>query len=279
MRSLLRRLTSSLAGNYFITVKVKPNILILHLLHRKAKCMFEQASLFAHSCSPNCSWNIEFNRKGLIVHKSNPDIQIEVRTAASIKKGEMLTIFYSTRYALFGTLKRIVLMEEIAHFQCKCTRCRDRTELGTFMSAVKCLECDRDYLLPEDPMQVQSEWKCLNSFCGRTLSVSKIVCRVCEIEDYVERIKDLNLNIDQELKLLPAIADKYSGTIVHENHYVLQEISMRIVQLEIEGGIVNDENVSQIRLPSLERFVMQCKYLLNIAHTLLSAMTGYTGKE
>lgn len=238
--------------------------------------MFEQASLFAHSCSPNCSWNIEFNRNESKSPR-RPDIQIKVLTSLPIKKGEMLTIFYSTRYALYGTLKRMVLMEEIAHFQCKCARCSDRTELETFMSAVKCLDCERDYLLPEDPMEVQSEWKCMNSSCGCTQSVSKIVCKVCEIEDCVERIRDRNLNVPDELTQLSTVARNHSGITLHKNHYALQDLSMRIVQLVVEGGYLNDEKITEIGLTNLDFFVTQCEYLLNVAHTLLSAMTGYVG--
>lgn len=247
------------------------------LLNRKTKCLFEEASLFAHSCSPNCSWYIKFNQNESTSYE-RPNIQIEVLTAVPIKKGEMLTIFYSTRYALYGTLKRIVLMEEIAHFQCKCSRCRDRTELESFMSAVKCVDCENGYLLPEEPTEVQSDWKCLNSLCGSTQSVSKIVCKVCEVEDYVERIKDLNLNVQDELKLLSTVARKYSGHILHKNHYALQDISLRIVQLVVEDGYLNEEKISQISLPNLDFFVTQCEYLLNNGHRLLSAMTGYIGK-
>lgn len=236
--------------------------------------MFEKASLFAHSCSPNCSWTIDFNRN----ETKNPDIRIEVITAAPIKKGEMLTIFYSTRYALYGTLKRNVLMEDIAHFQCKCTRCRDKTELETYMSAVKCSNCEKGYLLPVQPTVVQSDWKCSNSVCESMQTVGKIVSKVCQIEDYVERIKNLDLNARDELKMLFSVVGKCSEIVLHKNHYALQEISMRIIQLEVEHGILNEDEVSQIDLPNLDLFIAQCKYLLDIAHILLCAMTGYIGK-
>ncbi|KAG4077752.1 hypothetical protein HA402_011181 [Bradysia odoriphaga] len=242
----------------------------------RAKCMFKKASLFAHSCSPNCYWNIELKQNESKSCKNQPDIQIEVATAIPIKKGEMLTIFYSTRYALYGTLKRIVLMEEIAHFQCKCYRCRDNTEMKTFMSAVKCFDCKRDYLLPEYPTEVQSDWKCLD--CGSTQNVCKIVSRVCEIEDQAEQIQGLGLSFKDELALLSTIARKASGNILHKNHYVLQEIATRMIQLLIENGILNIEKSSENTIPDLELFVNQCTFLLNIAQTLLSAMNGYIGK-
>lgn len=241
--------------------------------------MFKKASLFAHSCSPNCYWNIDLKQNGSISCTNQPDIQIEVTTSVPVKKGDMLTIFYSTRYALYGTLKRIVLMEEIAHFQCKCCRCCDNTEMGTFMSAVKCLDCERDYLLPEYPTTVQSDWKC--SDCGSIQNVCKIVSRVCEIEDQVEKIKGLDLNVKDELTLLSAVAQKASGNILHKNHYVLQDISTRMIQLLVENGILNgeEEENSGNMTTNLELFVSQCQFLLSIANMLLSAMTGYIGKD
>lgn len=252
----------------------------LPLPYRKAKCLFEKASLFAHSCSPNCSWNIEFNQNDRTNEGEWRKIQIEVVTAVPIRKGEMLTIFYSTRYARYGTLKRIVLMEEIAHFLCKCSRCEDRTELGTFMSAVKCTDCKKNYLLPEEPIDIHSKWKCLNTFCGSTQSVNKIVFKICQLEEYVERIKCLNLNVQEELKLLEIVISKYTGILLHKNHYALQEISSRILQLlvEREESILDEENSSEVYLPNLELFITHCKYLLDIAHLILPAMTGYIGK-
>lgn len=147
------------------------------------------------------------------------------------------------------------------------------------MSAINCLDCGKDYLLPVEPTAIKSKWKCLNSFCGIEQTVQNIVSRVCQIEDYVERIRCLNLSVEQELKLLQTIMGKYSGILVHKNHYTLQEISTRIVQLllESEDSVLNEDKVSEINLPNLELFTTHCKYLLDIGNVLVPAMTGYIG--
>lgn len=255
---------------------LEPTITAL-TFHRTIKCLFEEASLFAHSCSPNCSWDIRIND-----HQSNqieratqykwPIIQIEVFAAVPIRKGQMLTIFYSTRFALYGTLQRIVSMEEVAHFLCKCSRCSDKTELGTYMSAIKCSDCEKNYMLPEEPTQIESRWDCLNSLCGGTANVNKIVYRVCKIEEDVEKIRCLNLSPREEVNELQKAFQQYSGEFLHKNHYVLQEISMKILQVLADGedGILNEgENV--------ELFAKHCQYLLDIAYVLFPAMIRYMG--
>jgi hypothetical protein len=47
-------------------------------------------------------------------------------------------------------------------FTCKCPRCCDPTELGTFLSAMKCLDgdCTDGYLLPSDSLDPDSDWIC-----------------------------------------------------------------------------------------------------------------------
>lgn len=149
------------------------------------------------------------------------------------------------------------------------------------MSAVNCLDCGKDYLLPEDPTATKSNWKCLNSFCRSGQTVQNIVGRVYQIEDYVDRIRCLNISVQQELELLQRAIGKYSGILVHKNHYALQDISTRILQLlvECEESILNEDKVSQINSPNLELFITHCKYLLDIGYLLVPAMTGYIGKR
>ena len=50
------------------------------------------------------------------------------------------------------------------HFQCDCERCCDPTELGTYLSALKCMKCSVGYYLAQDPLSESSAWKC--EACG-----------------------------------------------------------------------------------------------------------------
>lgn len=52
------------------------------------------------------------------------------------------------------------------YFECKCQRCLDPTEMGTFMDGVKCdsSDCNEGFLLMKDPENLDSEWMC--NGCG-----------------------------------------------------------------------------------------------------------------
>ena len=52
-------------------------------------------------------------------------------------------------------------------FVCKCKRCSDPTECGSFVSAVKCFDCGADRVLPLDPLDYDSAWRC--GRCGYSL--------------------------------------------------------------------------------------------------------------
>jgi hypothetical protein len=50
-------------------------------------------------------------------------------------------------------------------FTCKCARCSDPSELGSFLSAIKCQsdQCEFGFLLPSDSLDPDSEWICTKS--------------------------------------------------------------------------------------------------------------------
>ena len=50
-------------------------------------------------------------------------------------------------------------------FTCKCQRCSDPTEMGSFLSAMRCPEkdCSDGFLLPSDSLDPDSDWICTKS--------------------------------------------------------------------------------------------------------------------
>ncbi len=98
---------------------------------RIAQCIYITASLFANSCVPNSTWRVG----------PGPGFEIFIKAAVPIRKGEIITISYSPHDTFCGTLQRQISNEDVAHFICGCTRCKDPTELGTWISAVKCPSC------------------------------------------------------------------------------------------------------------------------------------------
>ncbi|XP_035704184.1 SET domain-containing protein SmydA-8 isoform X2 [Folsomia candida] len=221
-----------------------------------AQCIYGTASLFANSCIPNCTWRVE----------PPPSLQICVRSAVPITKGEMITISYSPHDTLCGTLQRQVSNEDVAHFICTCSRCKDPTEFGTFISAVKCCNCgngnkgDEGFLLPLDPLVPESPWICNSKSCDESQSVHKIVAQTYPIQQMFEATKRSGLERCDEIKELKNILE-VGKNIFHPNHYTLQDIRMHIVKRQIPV-------VSYLSGTELTYVIHQTKVLLNMANIL-----------
>lgn len=87
--------------------------------------IYDMGSMLEHSCVPNCSKT--FTRDGRLLIRARDTV---------IKAGEHLSIMYTD--PLWGTAQRLAHLADTKFFVCKCPRCSDPTELGTYFSAVKC---------------------------------------------------------------------------------------------------------------------------------------------
>ncbi len=60
-----------------------------------------------------------------------------------------------------GNLRRREEIRRFWSFECFCSRCRDPSEFGTRMSAVRCLGgCQNGFLQPESTLEVAPLWAC-----------------------------------------------------------------------------------------------------------------------
>ena len=73
---------------------------------------------------------------------------------------------------MYGHLKRKFIIKDFWFFDCACSRCQDPSELGSFMSAMKCTDCNNGNLLPMDPMDSDAQWLCSN--CGHKQTAESI---------------------------------------------------------------------------------------------------------
>ena len=69
-------------------------------------------------------------------------------------------------------------------FNCKCERCMDQDELGTFMSSPKCSSCLSGYLLPMKNEDPDYDWKCNNKDCT---DKSYAIDDILEIDDNIKQ--------------------------------------------------------------------------------------------
>lgn len=217
----------------------------------------------------------------------------------------------------------------------------DPTEFGTFIGALKCPSCEKGYLLPIDPVDSFSSWKCDNdgskkkiiednnkdskrssSNCGlatgerhRSLlqdsdadskanteedgetgeEESGNCNEALDDESVMEIIEEaeslcgytkLNLGSaeslpshsseeqereDERLELLKEFVRDYSGNILHPNHYILQEVSVRILKGDYAKGL------SSLSDSDLIQYLERCEWLLGIADVLTPGFCEYRG--
>ena len=110
------------------------------------RVVYPTLSYISHSCVCNARYKM-----------SKKDHQITVRAQSEIKKGEEITIQYVS--FMHGNAKRKKTFQKTWYFECKCIRCIDKTELNTFISALKCQQCINGFLLPSSTLKL-SEWNC-----------------------------------------------------------------------------------------------------------------------
>ena len=118
--------------------------------------LYFQVSMASHGCSPNLTTQV--------VYDAEYGFPMKFYTKCSVQRGEKLQIAYRDRWLLLGTPRRREKIFKDHKFWCLCPRCKDPTENGTYFTSISCSSCgpsDRSYLLPTDPLDPKSLWKCV----------------------------------------------------------------------------------------------------------------------
>ncbi|KFB42587.1 AGAP011523-PA-like protein [Anopheles sinensis] len=165
----------------------------------KARALFPEAYLLMHDCTPNTG------------HTDAPGThRLTVRTLREVKAGQPLTLTYA--YILQGTLKRRQHLKEEKFFWCNCARCSDPTELGTYCSALCCTKCQRGRILPVDPLNQQTDWRC--QLCTHTMPCQAVILLLEKLFRELESI-DGN-DVEGYERFL-----QMQSTVLHNNHYLI----------------------------------------------------------
>ncbi|XP_055523519.1 SET domain-containing protein SmydA-8 [Wyeomyia smithii] len=127
-------------------------------------------ALMNHRCLPNTRYVFD-ERLVMRCYASKP-----------IRQGEQIFNNYSR--TLWGTQHRIIQLCFSKHFLCGCRRCRDPTELGTYLGALKCVRerCAEGRMLPLNPLKVASVWQC--DACGSKMDN----VRITKIQEIAGRV-------------------------------------------------------------------------------------------
>lgn len=217
--------------------------------------LYPWTSLMSHSCLPNIK----------IVTKS--DFSYICEAVVNISQGtEIVTSYHHYYYHLFGTINRREHIRNNWKFDCKCSRCEDPTEYGTFVSGVNCPLCKTGVMLPKEPLNYNSKWQC--SSCQATELSENIKAIVGSIETEMESVPD---SMPEKLEnMLSEVECK-----LHENHYLLTDTKRRLIDIygHQTGYLYNDLDKSVV-----EKKILYCNHLLELAKQLSpgkSELRGY----
>lgn len=153
-------------------------------------------------------------------------------------------------------------MEIAGLFICKCERCIDPTELGTYLSALKCQNCPTGYLLPVDPVDSFSDWYC--SHCPCVLSDEEAMDIIEDAEMSAGYPKKDILG-EEDVNLLLEYVETFSGRILHPRHYILFEVNARILAAQHAW-------LEKMTGEELDGFIQRCQELIKTTDVI---MPGY----
>ncbi|XP_063229119.1 SET domain-containing protein SmydA-8-like [Bacillus rossius redtenbacheri] len=241
---------------------VEINGYVSHLTDPPHITIYDTASFIEHSCLANCSKTFA------------PDGELLLRAAVAVPAGEHLSICYTDQ--TWGTARRRyhLAAEQLA---CRCERCLDPCELGTFYSAVACQRSDcSGYLLPEDPLtdanttdedycySGNTSWRCAE--CGAAMRASDITLFLRQAERDVRAV-----TCPEECETLLALFD---GKVLHRNHYYLTELRIKLV---VTYGRDRDGGLRQLGCDLLDRKIELGRQVLALADKLFPAETRVRG--
>lgn len=186
-----------------------------------------------------------------------PSGELEMRAGDFIDVDVPLTHAYVD--LMLGTPERRKLLKEQFYFDCTCSRCADKTECGTYFSALKCQQCSSGFLLMDDPLDSWPYWKCNNEQCTE----------IQPTEYETELIQEVR---KEEKKILTSSGSKKNGAIIanwmellekyrtkfHDNHYIILHTQVHLVKVLSNVAKPTTEILAQI-----EGIVSKYKSLYN----------------
>jgi len=186
--------------------------------------LYALACLMEHSCTPNVK--ITFDNK----------FNITIRAGRDIEEGEHISTMYS--HALWGTIARRDHLHQTKNFWCQCKRCCDPTEFGSNFSTI--YDSGKP-MLPEDPLDAESDWVCKET--GMRRNAMEVKLQLSTIGQELEAVSNKGTIDDAEEFL-----EKYSK-VLHPNHYHLVTAKHNLLQMygRTEGYLIQDMTEEQLQ--------------------------------
>ena len=217
------------------------------------RAMYRLASIMSHECTPNTR------------HTFGPDNSIFVYSTRKIKKDEIISATYTK--SLFSTVQRLEHLNMSKCFWCSCSRCSGPTEGGSYMSGMKCSKCS-GYLLPTDPLSLDSNWKCSSGSCSNEQRASGIKSGNLSITNEVKELDGNNLTS------LTNFLTKYENLLGPFNHHIA-EIKFKIVLMLGNNRNYMLSDLTREQLELKERFATE---MLELADKIEPGSTKFRGQ-
>lgn len=217
----------------------------------EVSALYPTAYLLEHSCICNTYH---------VFGEPTQNYKITLKAAVRIKKGEHISTMYT--HALWGTQARREHLMESKYFSCHCRRCKDPTELGTYLSALRCIGIDDRTCggnqLPIDPCDDKTEWAC--DKCPVKLTSDEVAFLVNKIGEEVDFVQLSDPTVKEMRDLLDKIL-----TFLHPHHYHVYSIKHSLVQLYgYQHGYLPNQISDQLLVKKAE----MCRELIEITKTI-----------
>jgi len=161
------------------------------------RALYHQAALFNNSCVPSCS-------------RSFIGQQVTFYTTRAVSAGEELTICYTG--LLQPTTTRQAVFNQTKHFTCRCSRCRDPTEMGTFLSSLTCPECEES--LTGAPPSCYT--------CGETITTERE-------QQVVEMCQNLVKRLENQECVVWTSSLKKLKRMLSTHHHILIQLKLKFL--------------------------------------------------
>ncbi|XP_017074881.1 SET domain-containing protein SmydA-8 [Drosophila eugracilis] len=211
--------------------------------------LFRQACMMEHACQPNCDFQFDPKTQ-----------QITVRAGCDLRKGDHLRITYTN--ILWGTQLRQYHLRLTKHFSCRCSRCLDPTEYGTYISALACLgdvnqTCVGRHL-PVDPLDENTQWKC--DSCPMLVDGTYVAELQTHITEEVDGLMAGCPSANQVELLLARLSQ-----MLHPNHFHTFNLKHTLIQLYGNEAGLELSGLSNVQL---DRKLRLCDELYNVCRRL-----------
>ncbi|XP_059478254.1 SET domain-containing protein SmydA-8-like [Neocloeon triangulifer] len=229
------------------------------------QAVYPVASLPEHNCIPNTFRTFE------------KDLSLCVRATRDIPKGDHITVTYTD--SLWPTPERRSHLFYSKHFLCVCERCTDPTEMGSFLSALRCKQKDgngdnafcQGAVLPENPLTPpakneeeykQEIWHCRRCDYKVTGLIAREITR--RAIDAVHELDDSDESGPQEYENLLIELQKH----LYSSHSTIVDVKHTLLHL------YSPQYCTKRKLKRKETL---CREIIRVADKLFSGISSLKG--